>query len=55
MEKLRELFIERLTKDMNPGEATAIFSSETGKALWSEITLDMILKAYDKTIEEYSL
>ncbi|MBE6068860.1 MAG: hypothetical protein E7211_14355 [Clostridium lundense] len=53
MRGLRELFIESLTKDINPKQATAIFNNETGKALWAEVNLDMVLKTFDKVMEEY--
>lgn len=53
MRGLRELFIESLTKDINSSEATAIFDKETGKALWAEVNLDMVLKTFDKVMEEY--
>jgi|GEM_PF-2701775 len=52
MEELREVFIRHLTEDIDPKIASAIFDID-GQSNWSCITLDMIMKIFDKAINEF--
>ncbi len=51
MEDLREIFTRHLTEDIDPKIASAIFGID-GESKWSEITLDMIMKIFDRAINE---
>lgn len=51
MEGLRELFLKSLTEDTDPEKATAIFNVN-GTALYKEVRLDMVMKAFDEAVKD---